>query len=225
MLNKQKGNMYGFVNFTWNAIKGKCPHDCEYCYMKVFPQGELHLDEKEFKTDLGKGNFIFVGSSCDMFAEVISKEWIIRILDYCKKFPENTYLFQTKNPLRFTDLRNELISMNCILGTTIETNREGFSYNAPTIQERIRGMEIKGFRKMITIEPIIDFDVTTLVSLIERTNPEFVNIGADSKNHNLPEPSAFKIETLIKELKKFTKSISKDNLKRLGVVEDRSVAE
>jgi DNA repair photolyase len=215
MLNKQKGNMYGFVTHTWNVIKGKCPHDCEYCYMKVFPQGELRLDEKEFKTDLGRNNFIFVGSSCDMFAEAIPREWIIRVLDYCKKFPENTYLFQTKNPLRFTDLRGELISVNCILGTTIETNREGFSYNSPTIQERIRGMKIKGFRKMITIEPVIDFDVTILLDLIESVEPEFVNIGADSKNHNLPEPSAFKIENLIKGLKKFTKSISKENLSRI----------
>ena len=46
MLNKQKGNMYGFVTHTWNVIKGKCPHDCEYCYMKIFPLGELHFDEK-----------------------------------------------------------------------------------------------------------------------------------------------------------------------------------
>ena len=76
-------------------------------------------------------------------------------------------------------------------------------------------MEIKGFRKMITIEPVIDFDVYPLVSLIERINPEFVNIGADSKGHNLPEPSWFKIEQLIKELNRFTKSISKENLERL----------
>jgi protein gp37 len=183
--------------------------------MKVFPQREIRFDEKELKTDLGKNNFIFVGSSCDMFAETIPKVWITSVLDYCKKFPENTYLFQTKNPLRFTDFRDELISMNCVLGTTIETNRTGFSYNSPTILERIRGMEIKGFRKMITIEPIIDFDVIPLIEMIERTNPEFVNIGADSKNHNLPEPSAFKIEQLIKSLKKFTKSISKENLSRI----------
>ena len=214
-LNKQKGNMYGFITHTWNVIKGKCPHNCEYCYMKIFPQGEIRFDGKELKTNLGRNNFIFVGSSCDMFAQTIPKEWIIKILDYCKRFPENTYLFQTKNPLRFTELRNELISMNCILGTTIETNREGFNYNAPTIKERIEGMKIKGFRKMITIEPIIDFDVNVLSDLIESVEPEFVNIGADSKNHNLPEPSAFKIENLIKRLKEFTKSISKENLSRL----------
>ena len=66
MLNESKGNMYSFVNKTWNVIKGKCPHDCKYCYMKRFPQKDVRLDKKELKTDLGENNFIFVGSSCDM---------------------------------------------------------------------------------------------------------------------------------------------------------------
>ena len=26
--------MYEFVTHTWNPIKGKCYHDCSYCYMK-----------------------------------------------------------------------------------------------------------------------------------------------------------------------------------------------
>ena len=221
-LNPVKGNMYSFVSHTFNIIKGRCNHNCDYCFMKRYPQKDVYFDEKEIDTDvgtdLGRKNLIFVGSSCDMFAEIMPESWIIRVLDYCKRFPENTYLFQTKNPLRFTDLRNKLISMNCIIGTTIETNRTGFSYNAPTISERIRGMEIKGFRKFITIEPIIDFDVTHLVELILRTSPEFVNIGADSnknKNYNLPEPSAFKVENLIKELEKFTIVKKKENLNRI----------
>ena len=50
-LNKQKGNMYGFINFTWNAIKGKCPHDCSYWYMKRFQQNDLRFDETELKNN------------------------------------------------------------------------------------------------------------------------------------------------------------------------------
>ena len=92
-LNKQAGDMYGFVTHTWNAIKGKCMHDCCYCYMKRFPQKELWFDEKELKTDLGTGNFIFVGSSTDMFADNVPDEWIRKVLDYCRTF-NNTYLFQ-----------------------------------------------------------------------------------------------------------------------------------
>ena len=57
---KKGSNMYQFCNATWNVVKGKCEHDCCYCYMKRFPQKDLWFDEKELKTNLGEGNFIFV---------------------------------------------------------------------------------------------------------------------------------------------------------------------
>ncbi len=217
-LNKQSGNMYGFISHTWNAIKGRCSHNCSYCYMRNFWKSETHLDEKEFKTDLGRNNFIFVGSSTDMFAEDIPRMWIERVIRYCKDYPENTYLFQTKNPLRFIKLRDMLISMNCILGVTMETNKEEWIHDfsrATPIHKRSDAMTIKGFRKMVTIEPIMDFNLNRFVNEIRRIQPEFVNIGADSKGHNLPEPSAEKIGQLIKELEKFTKVNLKDNLKRI----------
>ena len=78
-LNKQKGNMYDFVTHTWNVFKGKCEFDCSYCYMKRFPQKELRFDESELKTDLGSGNTIFVGSSCDMFAPSVSQKEILMV--------------------------------------------------------------------------------------------------------------------------------------------------
>ncbi|GAH92256.1 unnamed protein product, partial [marine sediment metagenome] len=89
---KSIGNMYSWTTHTWNVIKGKCPHDCSYCYMKRFPQGEMRFDEKELKRDLGTGNFIFVGSSIDMFAEKVPGEWIAAVLGRCYQYPENKYL-------------------------------------------------------------------------------------------------------------------------------------
>ena len=89
MMNESKGNMYGFVTHTWNPIKGKCSHDCSYCYMKVYKQSPLHLVEKELTDDLGSGNFVFVGSSTDMFAEDVPADWIIKVIDACRKFPKN----------------------------------------------------------------------------------------------------------------------------------------
>lgn len=100
MLNESKGNMYNFVTHTWNTVKGACPHDCSYCYMKRFGnQKPVRFDEKELKTDLGQGNFIFVGSSCDLFAESIPKKWINATLLQCYCY-DNKYLFQSKNPER-----------------------------------------------------------------------------------------------------------------------------
>jgi len=213
-LNKQKGNMYNFVTHTWNPIRGRCSHKCEYCYMKPFWKSEVHLDEKELKTDLGENNFIFVGSSTDMFADNVPSEWIKRVLDHCKHYM-NTYLFQTKNPKRFKEFTDHF-TLYCIFGITLETNRENDLSNAPPRSSRVGWMEEKWLdRKMVTIEPIMDFDVEILSDWIERINPEFVNIGADSKGHKLPEPSPEKIKQLIKRLEQFTKVNLKDNLKRL----------
>ncbi len=219
-LNKQKGNMYGFVTHTWNAIKGRCSHDCEYCYMRNFWKSDVHLDEKELKQDLGEGNFIFVGSGTDMFAEDVPSEWIKKVLEHCNKYPKNTYLFQTKNPQRFEEF-DKLYPLNTIFGTTIETNKRFRIADAPGRRERAGWMNTSFMykkRKMITIEPIMDFD-DELRIWINVIRPEFVNIGADSKGHNLPEPSAEKIGQLIKELRKFTKVNLKPNLKRIYVGE------
>lgn len=216
-MNKVKGNMYNFINFTWNAIKGKCSHDCKYCYMKRFPQNPIRLDEKELKTNLGQNNFIFVGSSTDMFADDVPTKWITKTLEHCNKYPKNTYLFQTKNPKRFLEF-NEEFPKEVILGTTIETDNEDFSYNAPNMTERSKWISEKKlwkFRKMVTIEPMIDFITEPLVRLIEQIRPEFVNIGADTTRNNLPEPTQFKVECLIKELKRFTTVKMKENSKRI----------
>lgn len=214
-MNKVKGNMYNFISHTWNPIKGKCSHDCKYCYMKRFKQKPIRLVEKELGDDLGKGNFIFVGSCIDMFAKEIPREWIIRVLKRCAKF-DNTYLFQTKNPQKFIEFTMGGVG-KYILGTTIETNRDYKVSNALETKHRFYWMcQLPNLTpKMVSIEPILDFDLDIMIKWIKEIKPKFVSIGADSKGHNLLEPSKEKIENLIKELNKFTNVIEKDNLKRL----------
>jgi len=68
---------------------------------------------------------------------------------------------------------------------------------------------------MITIEPILDYDLDVFIKMIKSVKPWKVAIGADSCGHNLPEPSSEKIKALITELEKFTTVIQKPNLKRL----------
>ena len=218
-LNKQKGNMYGFVTHTWNAIKGKCPIDCSYCYMKKW--GNLkapRLDESEFKTDLGSGNFIFVGSSIDMWHKDIPEEWIIKTLEHIWKYPDNKYLFQSKDPDRFIYwLANYhiLFRNNIIFATTIETNRDtGYISIAPAPIYRARGMHelsILKWKTMVTIEPVLDFDLDGFIALLKYTKADQINIGAVTGGHKLPEPSKEKLQTLIEALKPHLKS----NIKRL----------
>jgi hypothetical protein len=211
-LNKQKGNMYPWVTDTWNPIRGKCPHDCVYCYMKVYPQPELHFVGKEMETNLGTGNFIFVGSSTDMW--LASLDWILATLRHCRSYPSNRYLFQSKDPARFNGFI-DFMPPDSILGTTIESNRDYHVSQAPTPRARMFNMCDLLYPRMVSIEPIMDFDLGILVNWINRIAPEFVSIGADSKGHHLPEPSVDKVDRLIEELSKFTQVKVKSNLKRL----------
>jgi len=176
---------------------------------------EPRLDETEFKEDLGHDFFIFVGSSIDNFADVIPSEWIVKELSYCSSF-DNHYLFQSKNPKRFNEFV-PLFPSWTTLGTTLETNRDtSFISSAPCPVARFMAFsEIKNFEKMVSIEPIMDFDLEEFLSMFKIIKPKFVSIGADSKNNNLPEPSKEKVELLIKELKKFTEVKIKSNLNRL----------
>ena len=73
-----------------------------------------------------------------------------------------------------------------------------------------------GYKTMVTIEPIIDFDLNPFVKMIAKCKPEWVNIGADSKSHGLPEPSAQKVWKLIFALEDAGIEVKqKSNLKRL----------
>lgn len=216
VLNKQKGNMYGFVSHTWNPIKGECSHDCKYCYMKIWKQKPIRLVEKELQDDLGKDNFIFVGSSTDMFADDVNPDWIRRVLCLCNVFIKNKYLFQTKNPKAYYKFM-DLFPANSILATTIETNRENDLSNAPPRMARVSQMCDIPKQRMVSIEPIMDFDLNDMKRWMFAIKPKFVSIGADSKGHKLPEPSTEKINALIYELRKFTEVKIKPNLKRLEV--------
>jgi hypothetical protein len=180
-------------------------------------QRDTWFDEKELKTDLGTGNFIFVGSSCDMWAKDIPNLWIFETLKHCWNYGKNEYLYQSKNPERFKEFYG--MFRDCTFGTTIETNRKYKQMgNSPLPEIRMKHInEISkdGFDTMVTIEPIFDFDFRELSHLIKSCSPEWVNIGADSGAHKLPEPPAEKVIELITELKKFTEVKIKKNLNRI----------
>ena len=209
--------MYDFVTHTWNTVKGACPHGCSYCYMKRWKnQKEVRFDTSELETDLGHGNFIFVGSSCDLFSKDIPYDWIIWTMEHCKKH-DNTYLFQSKNP-KYFDATAIYNLEKYFLCTTIETNRvypEIMDRCPDPVDRAIEFGRIPIKEKYITIEPIMDFDLNSLVSMIHFCKPMQVNIGADSGGNKLPEPTPSKIGELVEALEEFTTVKQKKNLKRL----------
>lgn len=222
-----KGNMYNWVTGTWNPIGGACPHDCSYCYVKTFRipalkrkySGPPKLITYELKKNLGKNKFWFVGSCFDIFASEILNDWIIRTLIECQHY-DNKYLFQSKNPARISSYI-DIFPLKSIIGTTIETNRRYPQMgDAPPPENRVSWMNYISKHLpypeiMVTVEPIMAFDMIPLITAIKLCNPEWVNIGADSQGYNLPEPPADEIKELIYHLKKFTKVKVKKNLKRI----------
>lgn len=216
-------NMYNWITGTWNPLAGECPHKCVYCSTKSIPwksvrekySGELRLDEKAMKKNLGSGNTWFVCAQNDLWANTVPQDFIEEILHYCRRYDDNEYVFQTKNPVRYMRCGCTFPSSS-LFGCTIEsTSNYGVSHS-PIPYERMLAMEKLESRKFITIEPIMDCDVDVLSSWMNLIKPEFVNIGADSKNHYLPEPSAGKIKALISEIQNAGIEIrEKHNLERL----------
>ena len=220
-----KGNMYSGV-LTWNPLSGECLHNCSYCSSKTFMRypnfkkkysGEPRLDEKAMLKNLGKGKTWFVVAQNDLFADNIPDVFIDRIIDHCKNYPHNHYMFQSKNPKKMMRYTDKFEHLNCSFGTTIESNVNypEIYQNSPPIQERIDGIFTIFENTFITCEPILQFNLSALVELIKIAEVQTVFIGSDSKNHHLPEPPKEKVLELIAELSKFTTVIEKTNLRRL----------
>ena len=225
-ITKSHGNMYPWVTHTHSHLRGACTHACPYCYVQAIGRrfgsaahtGPLRLDEDELKANYGAGRTYFIEHSNDLFQDAVETVWIDLITGHCRRFPDNVYVFQSRNTDRMSRLQH-LLPVGCILGTTIETNRKTPG-NAPHPKHRAFGLVHERYddtiRRFVTIEPILDFDVEGMMELLDIAAPDFINIGADSKGHGLVEPSANKILALIDGIKKLGIEIrQKTNLERL----------
>lgn len=211
--------MFHEVTRTWSPVVG-CEHNCIYCYASDLAEGRLrHLPRyhdgfkpKLVVQELTKRfirGLIFVSNMGDLFGEWVTAEWIYRVNEAIRRSPKATFLFLTKNPARYHNFLDQF-PLNVILGATIESNRDhsGLS-SAPSVSIRAELMANITPRfsvrpKMVSIEPILDFDLDPFVELIVRIQPEFVYIGYDNHKKQLPEPSMEKTKALIAALREFT---------------------
>ena len=219
--NKAKGNQYPFIDATWNPIRGICPHQCFYCYMKKWWTTDTfntppRLVEESFDVKFSPGERIFVGSSIDIFAAEIPAEWISRVLDFCGKAEKTAFLFQTKNPGRFREFK---IYPNFMIAATIETNRYSRKITGEAPAPALRAVAMQDVQhkaKMISIEPVMKFDEEIMMDWITKIAPLFVSIGADSKGHGLQEPTAEETESLISRIEDAgIEVVRKDNLRKI----------
>ena len=218
--------MYGDAIKRWNCFIG-CYYSCEYCFPSFQRQMKrqkpvidkngkkrgcqdcydyiphFHEDRLNDKLPRTKGDeFIWACSSGDIaFAK---SEWIEKILVRIRELSNRTFFFQTKNPKIFQKYN---FPDNILLGITLESNR---NYNgvskAPRPSQRYADfLELSFPRKVITIEPILQFDLGTFVKWIKNIKPERVYIGYDTKNTGLLEPSLAQTKRFILHLRQFTK--------------------
>jgi hypothetical protein len=162
---------------------------------------EPHTHPKRLNNSLPRTNedqFIFTCSNADV--SFCPTEYLNSILERIKEQPHKRFLLQSKNPMTFNRLQ---FPQNVLLGITLETNRDEYVFSrAPKYSQRYRDFkEINHPHKMVTIEPILDFDIDEFVQWIKDINPELVWMGYDSGKNGLPEPSVEKFNELYERLK------------------------
>ena len=215
---KTKQNMYANVR-TWNPFLG-CKFDCIYCgpsFKRMvrrvyFCQGRKcdscrdfvpHEHPDRLETMPTTGGIIWPCSHGDItFAK---PAFIKKVIERTLQYPQKVFYWQSKNPSCFKQYL-PYFPENTILLTTLETNRdEGYNRisKAPMPSARYNAfLELKWTRKIVTIEPILDFDPAIFWDWMVQLNPEAIWIGYNSKPRavNLPEPPREKtlrfIETL-----------------------------
>lgn len=222
MKNNKLGNMYKETK-TWNPFIG-CRFDCTYCEPSFKRQlkrvagiigcsncGEYkpHTHPERLRK-LPSSSIIFVCGTGDInFCE---PDYTRKIIDSIKRYKprkEKTFYFQSKSPTYFSQFIGEFPD-NVILLTTLETNRdEGYSTisKAPLPSKRFKEFyELDFPRKVVTIEPVLDFDLEQfsdwIIQLHDQGNLEYVWFGFNSKTKSiqLPEPSQEKTQEFLDKL-------------------------
>lgn len=217
----ENGRMYpGW--WRWNPIGG-CEHGCSYCYMKVvqkrcpnsdvitpvFRNGEDGT-ENYFKDNLGSGRKIFCCSSGDAWGDWVPQKWQRDMLERCVEFPDNEYMFLTKNPVNYLSFSVfEAGELDCVLGATIETDEPEISQEvgvAPDPLCRLEFMKRVVFENpvhtMISVEPVMKFSGGFGGKLAD-VGPGSIYIGVDSGKNALPEPTRDELRGLIRELEEY----------------------
>jgi len=219
MDSSKKTRMYSNTK-TWNPFKG-CKYDCVYCKVS-FQALNKRLDceqcksyiphyhvERLYPEKIPNAEIVFVCGNGDI--TFCDSSYVYNILDCIKEknktHPNITYYLQSKNPACFTKYLN-LLPQNVILVTTLETD-EDEDYRkiskAPLPSKRYEDfLKLNYPRKVVTIEPIMEFNHYIFLEWIKKIKPEYVWIGYNSRPKlcKLPEPSRNKVEEFITALER-----------------------
>jgi len=145
------------------------------------------------------GRFVYVPipeGDEDLHPDLVRR--IIEVIRNHKGKTGQTFYLQSKKPLCLKPHLKTLPDSVAVV-TTLETNRdEGYDKvsKAPPPSERFRQfLSLDYPRKVVTIEPAMDFDAEEFAGWIARIKPEYVWLGLNSRNAEvkLPDPSSEKL--------------------------------
>jgi len=196
--------MYRENRKSINAQVG-CRHKCVYCTPSFQRQAkrqknrcwECYFFNPHFHSERllkappkTKGDeFVFFPSMGDpAFA---NSDDIEAMIAYAREYPNTKFLMQTKAPAFLYD---HDFPTNIILGITLETDKKDFdtpslykTYGqiSSALEPASRAREFvcaQPQNRIVTIEPILQFDLNEFVVIIRSINPQVVYVGYD--NHN-----------------------------------------
>ncbi|MHA1608000.1 MAG: DUF5131 family protein [Candidatus Freyarchaeota archaeon] len=217
----KRSRMFRFVAETWNPLVG-CEFRCVYCWARRMAKRLRHkcnrcyyfvphVHFERLRTRFKSRGVVFVCDMADIFSPSFQPMDIRPVLFKMAMNKKVTFLIETKNPSRYFEFLEEL-PRNVIISTTIETNRvyPKTVSRAPSTLERFKAfLGIPWERKHVSIEPIMDFDMSALTTMMARIEPETVSVGYDNygvlRRLGIPQPEKKKYQRLVEELKSFTK--------------------
>ena len=177
-----------WTEFTSNPVKGECPVDCSYCYVKPFRvRYGWHKDIRFYPQELDairrrkKPSKIFIGSTIELFHDK-TIQYMPEIMDTIRACPQHCFYLLTKQPRNAMKLMGwksehqhhaspaDKFPDNVWFGVSITNNRE-----AP----KARDMFLEKMAKVnfISFEPLLsNMDKWTLANVVRLAN--WVIIGA-----------------------------------------------
>ena len=212
----KKSNMYANAE-TWSVFKG-CAFACTYCVPSFQRQAkrQMHVCSRCYAYEPhehperltvaavpGGADIVFVAGNGDIaFADATLVPRICEVIKIRnRKHPNVVYYLQSKRPECFAP-HLAVLPPNVMLVTTLETNRDdGYSLisTAPPPSVRHRQFAALDYpRKVVTIEPVMAFDLSAFVAMIETISPEYVWLGINSRSKQvaIPQPSSTQFQNL-----------------------------
>ena len=131
-----EGSKIEWTTHTWNPVSGctQVSPGCDNCYAKAlaerlrgpaFPKGfEITLRPHRLRQPRNwLPSLVFVNSMSDLFHDLVSDEFILKVWEVMSETPQHNYQILTKRPDRMAELvSNEIDTVlpNVWLGTSVE---------------------------------------------------------------------------------------------------------